>query len=100
MTRRPIVKFRDLRWETYIWLVYSLPFLISTIVVSFELRYKLLMFASYLVFLVLYFLGYMLRDARVLWVVAGMDLLGLLSAYNPGAATFFVYGSAAIASGF
>ena len=100
MTRRPLVKLRDLRWETYIWLVYSLPFLISTIVVSFELRYKLLMLASYAVFLVLYFLGYMLRDARVLWVVAGMDLLGLLSVYNPGAASFVIYGSAAIASGF
>ena len=101
MTRRPIRKMKDLHWETYVWLVYSLPYLVSTIVVSFDLRYKLLMLASYGVFLVLYFLGYLIRDARVLWVVAGMDLLGYFgSIYNPGAASFFVYGAAAIASGF
>ena len=83
MTRGPIGKLKDLRWETYVWLVYSLPYLVSTIVVPFELRYKLVMLASYLVFLALYFLGYLIRDARVLWVVAGMDLLGFFgSLYN------------------
>ena len=65
------------------------------------LRHKLLMLGSYAVFLVLYFLGYMIRDPRVIWVVAGLDLLGVFgSFYNPGAVSFFIYGSAAIASGF
>ena len=101
VARRPIGKLKDLRWDTYVWLVYSLPYLFSTIIVPFELRDKLVMLASYPVFLVLYFLGYLIRDARVLWVVAGLDLLGFVgSIYNPAAASFFIYGSAAIASGF
>jgi two-component system sensor histidine kinase DesK len=93
-------RFRKLKWETYVWLVYSLPFLVSTLVVEMSLRARALFLAAYSVFLVLYFLGYLIRDWRVIFVVAGLDLLGLLSVYNPGAASFFIYGSAAIASGF
>jgi two-component system sensor histidine kinase DesK len=100
MERRPTGSIRHLGWEAYVWLVYSLPYLVSTIVVPIGLREKALLLAAYVVFLILYFLGYLIRDARVLWVVAGMDLLGFLSVYNPGAASFFIYGSAAIANGF
>src|SRR5262245_25207759 len=100
MTRRPIGKLKDLRWESYIWLVYSLPYLISSLIVPIDVRFKAYLLAAYAAFLILYFLGYLIRDARVLLVVAGMDLLGFLSVYNPGAASFFIYGSAAIGSGF
>ena len=35
MTFRPIGRMKDLRWETYIWLVYSLPYLMSSLVVGY-----------------------------------------------------------------
>lgn len=100
MTRRPIGKLKHLRWESYIWLVYSLPYLISSLLAPISFRFKAYLVSAYVAFLFLYFLGYLIRDARILLVVAGLDLLGLLSVYNPGAASFFIYGSAAIGSGF
>ena len=59
------------------------------------------MLLSYLLFLPLYFGGYFVRTPAILWIVAAFDLLAIINGrWNPAAATFFVYGSAALANGF
>jgi len=100
MTSAP-KRFRDLGWETYAWLIYSLPFLFAAIAGPFTALQKSVMLLSYLVFLPLYFGGYFVRTPNILWIVVAFDVLAIVNArWNPGAATFFVYGSAAIANGF
>jgi two-component system sensor histidine kinase DesK len=94
-------RFRELGWETYAWLIYSLPFIFTAIAVSFTPFQKSVMMLSYLVFLPLYFGGYFIRTPAILWIVAALDLIAIVnSQWNPTAATFFIYGSAAIANGF
>jgi len=94
-------RFRDLGWETYAWLIYSLPFLFAALAVSFTPFQRGVMLLSYLLFLPLYFGGYFVRTPAILWIVAAFDLLAIINGrWNPAAATFFVYGSAALANGF
>ena len=94
-------RFRDLGWETYAWLIYSLPFLFAALAVSFTPFQRGVMLLSYLLFLPLYFGGYLVRTPAILWIVAAFDLLAIINGrWNPAAATFFVYGSAALANGF
>ena len=101
MQTRPLLKMRDLGWETYVWLAYSVPYLLASIVGPFTPIEKTLMVLSYVAFLFLYFAGYLLRDARVLFVVAGLDAIAILgSLKNPGAWSFFIFAAAAIANGF
>src|SRR5436190_3699371 len=100
MTSAP-KRFRDLGWETYAWLIYSLPFIVTAIMAPFSLFQKGVMVVSFLVFLPLYFAGYFVRTPHVLWIVAAFDILAVVNTpWNPAAASFFVYGSAAIANGF
>ena len=92
---------RDLGWETYAWLIYSLPFLFTAIAAPFPTFQKAVMLVSYLVFLPIYFGGYFIRTPHILWIVAALDALAIVnSQWNPSASTFFVYASAAIANGF
>ena len=95
MARWPFTPLRQFGWETYAWLIYSLPYLFS----SFDPRLSALetsaMLAGYVVFLGLYLAGQLVRGWRILWIVAGLDLLAIVFCpHNPGAATFFIYGSA------
>jgi two-component system sensor histidine kinase DesK len=94
-------RFRDLGWETYAWLIYSLPFIVTAIMAPFPLFQKSVMVVSYLVFLPIYFGGYFVRTPNILWIVAAMDLIAIVnSPWNPSAGTFFIFGAAAIANGF
>ncbi len=101
MQKRPIGKLSELGWETHVWLVYSLPFLFTSMFAPFEPAEKALLLLSYVAFLFLYYAGYLIRDARVLWVVAGLNLIAIYgSSRNPSAASFFIYASSVIANGF
>jgi len=101
MQTKPLGRLRELHWETYVWLVYSLPYVFASLFGPFTVGERLMLLAGYVAFLVLYFLGYLIRDPRVLWVVAGLDLLAVLgSLRNPGAVSFYIYASAVIANGF
>jgi two-component system sensor histidine kinase DesK len=94
-------RFRDIGWETYAWLVYSLPFLVSSLLVSMPLWKREVLLFEYLVFLALYFAGNFIRGPRILWIIAALDGLAIAGSYwNPTAAAFFVYGAAFVGNGF
>ena len=92
---------KQLGWEPFAWLIYSLPYLVSSALSpAFEGR-RLQYLASYVLFLVLYFAGHVVRSPRILLIVAGLDAIAFFgSVHNPSAACFFIYGSALIAHGF
>ena len=97
MPRWLLTPLEKLGWETYAWLIYSLPYLFS----AFDRRLSAVetggMLAGYVVFLALYLAGQLVRGWRILWIVAGLDLLAIVfTRHNPGAATFFIYGAAAL----
>ena len=92
---------RKIGWEPFVWLVYSLPYLFTSALAPIPAGRKAWLLVLYAAFLALYLGGHLLRDARILWIVGGLDLLAILgSVYNPSAAAFFIYGSALIALGF
>ena len=94
-------RFRDLGWETYAWLIYSLPFLFTSLYASIPALMKGELIAEYLAFLVLYFAGYFIRGPRILWIIAGLDAIAIAGSYrNPSAASFFIYGAAFVGNGF
>jgi len=100
MTAAP-KRFRDLSWETYAWLIYSLPFLFTSLLAPADGYQKEVLLAGYLAFLNLYFAGYFIRGPRILWIIAGLDVLAIAgSSWNPSAASFFIYGSAFVGNGF
>jgi two-component system, NarL family, sensor histidine kinase DesK len=93
--------FRDLGWETYAWLICSLPFLITSVAASIPAWMKAVLVGEYAAFLVLYFAGYFTRGPRILWIIAGLDALAVAgSAWNPSAASFFIFAAAFVAHGF
>lgn len=84
-------------WETYAWLIYSLPFLVS----AFDSRLTRVETASmvggFAAFLVVYLAGQRIRGWRILWCVAVFDALAFaFSSRNPGAGSFFIYGAALV----
>ena len=88
-------RLRDLGWEIYAWLIYSLPYLFTTILAPFPARQKTAMLAAYVAFLALYFAGNLMRGPWVYVVIAGLDLIAIaISDRNPAAASFFIYGAA------
>jgi len=92
---------RKIGWEPFVWLVYSLPYLFTSAFAPIPAGRKAWLLALYAAFLVLYLGGHLLRDARILWIVGGLDLIAILGSIdNPSAAAFFIYGSALIALGF
>jgi two-component system sensor histidine kinase DesK len=96
-----VKRVRELGWETYAWLIYALPFLYVAIAAPFAPFPRTVQIVSFLVFLPLYFSSFFVRSPRILWIVAAHDLIAFVnSQWNPSAATFFIYGSAAIANGF
>jgi two-component system, NarL family, sensor histidine kinase DesK len=100
MTSAP-KRFRDLGWEPYAWLIYSVPFIVTTLAAPVSASYKYAAVALFVAFLVLYFAGYFIRGPRILWIIAGLDAIAIAgSSFNPSAASFFIYGSAFVANGF
>ena len=99
MARRSLL--RQIGWEPFAWLIYSLPYLFTSALAPIPAGRKVWLLALYAAFLVLYIGGHLVRSPRILWIVAGLDLIAVLgSVYNPSAAAFFIYGSALIAYGF
>ena len=95
-------RFRDLGWETYAWLIYSLPFFFTSLfATSIPAWKKDVLLIEYAVFLALYFAGTFIRGPRILWIIAGLDVVATAgSAWNPGAASFFIFAAAFVANGF
>jgi two-component system sensor histidine kinase DesK len=94
-------RLRQLGWEPYAWLVYSLPFLYTSAMAPMPTGRRIWLLSLFVVFLVLYIGGHFVRSPRILWIVAGLDLIAIFgSVHNPSAAAFFIYGSALIAYGF
>ena len=92
---------RRIGWEPFAWLIYSLPFLFTSALARIDALTKAGLLALYAAFLVLYLGGHLVRSPRILWYVAGLDVIAILgSIRNPSAAAFFIYGSALIAYGF
>jgi len=85
----------DFGWTPYAWLVYLVFFigflpLAATSAVDWALS-----IAGVVLFLILYFTGYWLRDRRIIWVIAGITAIGaILATGNPGACVFFIYAGA------
>lgn len=92
---RLLPKDPQLGWTPYAWLVYLVLFLINPALQGVSALEWALTLAGTAVFLGLYFLGFWLRGARILWCAAGILLLGVVfSPYNPGASSFFIYAAA------
>ena len=92
---------RRIGWEPFAWLIYSLPYLVTSALAPIDALTKAGLLALFPIFLALYLAGHLLRGPRVLWVVAGLDVLAVIgSLANPSAAAFFIYGSALIAHAF
>ena len=92
----PTNEFRQLGWERYAWLVYSLFYLWESIY-SPRLTWTdtAAMLAGYAVFLAAYFAGYRVRGLRILWLMLTLDLLAIaFMARNPAAACFLIYAAA------
>ena len=99
MTSAP-KRFRDIGWEPYAWLVYSVPFLVASFFAT-PVGIRLLLLAMYVAFLALYLGGHMVRGRNILWIVGGLDVLAAVgSIWNPGAMSFWIYGSALVPFGF
>src|SRR5262245_21910278 len=99
MTSAP-KRLRDIGWEPYAWLIYSLPFLVTSFFAP-GMALRLLLLAMYVAFLALYLGGHMVRGTKILWIVGGLDVLAAAgSIWNPGAMSFWIYGSALIPYGF
>ena len=93
--------FRRIGWEPFAWLIYSLPYLVTSALAPIEPLAKAGLLSLYAAFLALYLGGQFVRSPRILWCVAGLDVIAVLgSLRNPSAAAFFIYGSALIAYGF
>lgn len=85
----------DLGWTPYAWLIYLAVFFAYLPQVDYAPVEWLLVGLALAAFLGLYFVGYWIRDRRLLWVIAGITVIGLMLApRNPGASVFFVYATA------
>lgn len=89
----PLLRHRRDHGRTpYLWLVYLTFFLIEPVTHREGWQAWLATLAGLCVFLTLYFIGYSLTGKRLLWVVAGMTLLGLgYAPFNTGSSVFIVF---------
>ncbi len=88
-------KLKALNWESYAWLIYSLPFLLASFDSSFSGAETAAMLAGYVVFLVAYLAAQVMRGPNILWLMGVMDLLVIaFGRMNPGAGSFLIYGAA------
>jgi two-component system sensor histidine kinase DesK len=84
---------KDLGWTPYAWLIYlaSVPFYGYASGPRSTMFWALTALGM-LVFLPLYFRGYWMKDRRLLWIIAGIALLGVVySPTNPGSSVYFIY---------
>ncbi len=97
---RLLPKNKDIGWTPYAWLIYlcNVP-LFGFASRQTSTRFWAWTIAGMVLFLGLYFWGYWIRGKKLLWIVAAIALLGVISSpTNPGASVYFVYAAAFIAS--
>jgi len=83
---------RDLGLTPYLWLAFSIPFLINPFIDRRPLSEILVTPVAWLLFLVLYLSGFWRNGPPLLANVAAMTLLGVIFApVNPGAVCFFIF---------
>ena len=90
----------ELGWTPYAWLLYTVPMLLALFRASLDGWSLAGYLLAYVAFLVLYFTGYWVQGRRLVGVIAGMTLIGVLFAFTPFrfyGATFFIYAAAMIA---
>ncbi len=95
---RLLPKDPELSWTPYAWLIYLVSFLVNPAFKRSSALEWSLTLAGAAVFLALYFRGFWLQGARILWCAGGILLLGVVySPYNWGASTFFIFAAAFVA---
>ena len=100
MRLRLLPDMPELGWTPYAWLIYLSIFLARPLAGGATGGVWAATLAGVAVFLVLYFWGYWIRDARILWIVGGLALLGAVFApFNSGSNVFFVYAASFLAYG-
>jgi two-component system sensor histidine kinase DesK len=96
---RLLPKNRDVGWTPYAWLVYlaSVPLYPYLAGVT-SRRFWALTILGMVALLALYFRGYWVQGTRLLWIVAGITLLGIVySPTNAGASVYFIYAASFVA---
>ena len=97
---RLLPKDKELGWTPYAWLIYlsSVP-LFGYMSRQTTVRFWAPTIAGMVVLLGLYFWGYWIKGKKLLWIIAAITLLGMVSApSNPGASVYFIYAAAFVAS--
>jgi two-component system sensor histidine kinase DesK len=90
---------KDIGWTPYAWLVYltSVP-LYGYLSGQRSRTFWALTILGMVVLLALYFRGYWVKGKRLLWIIAAITLLGIISSpTNPGASVYFIYAAAFVA---
>ena len=91
---------KDIGWTPYAWLIYltSVPFF-GYASGQTTARFWTPTIAGMVVFLGLYFWGYWIKGKKLLWIIAAITVLGMISApTNPGASVYFIYAAAFVAA--
>ena len=91
---------KDIGWTPYAWLIYltSVPFF-GYASGQTTARFWAPTIAGMVVFLGLYFWGYWIKGKKLLWIIAAITVLGMISApTNPGASVYFIYAAAFVAA--
>jgi two-component system sensor histidine kinase DesK len=92
-------KLRELGWERFAWLVYSIPFVSAAFQPALSGWNTAAQLAGFVIFLATYFAAYAARGRRLVMLVVVMDLLAAaFTTRNPGAVAFWIYGAAALAN--
>ncbi|HEY4678744.1 MAG TPA: histidine kinase, partial [Candidatus Angelobacter sp.] len=91
---------KDIGWTPYAWLIYltSVPFF-GYASGQTTARFWAPTIAGMVIFLGLYFWGYWIKGKKLLWIIAAITVLGMVSApMNPGASVYFIYAAAFVAA--
>ncbi|HKD80626.1 MAG TPA: sensor histidine kinase [Candidatus Angelobacter sp.] len=96
---RLLPKNKDIGWTPYAWLVYLTSVPLNAYLVGGSSRtYWALTILGMASFLPLYFYGYWLKGKKLLWIVAAITLLAIISSpTNPGACVYFIFAAAFVA---
>jgi two-component system sensor histidine kinase DesK len=86
---------KDYGWVPYVWLIYLAGIPLNVWLSKAAAWVWAVSLLGIAVFLPLYFLAYRLERRGRIWVIAGVTLLGVLTApVNPGASVYFIYAGA------
>lgn len=92
---RLLPKDKDVGWIPFVWLIYVLEVPVGEYLSKASARQWTLALLGMAVMLVLYFRGYWAKGRELLWIIAGITVLGILFApTNAGACVYFVYAAA------